>query len=163
MSVSCEVLQSHLAYTAWADERLMRAVEQIPLEHLNHDFQTADRSILGTLVHTFAGDRIWVRRVLGEPPAAFVTDEDRSLPALQRQWPGVLNRWQEWAATLQDPSAVISYRDMKGNPYESPAWEIVMHVVNHGTHHRGQVSGFLRTLGYVPPALDLIRYYRERG
>jgi len=163
MSVSCEVLRSHLAYTAWADERLMRAVEQIPEEHLNHDFQTADRSILGTLVHTFAADRIWFRRVLGEPNTTFISDEDRSLATLQRQWPGVLKRWQEWAATLQDPTTMISYRDMKGNPYESPAWEIVMHVVNHGTHHRGQVSGFLRTLGYAPPALDLIRYYRERG
>jgi uncharacterized damage-inducible protein DinB len=37
----------------------------------------------------------------------------------------------------------------------------VLHVVNHGTHHRGQVAGFLRTMGHAPPALDLIAYYRE--
>ena len=40
-----------------------------------------------------------------------------------------------------------------------PAWQIVMHVVNHGTHHRGAVSGFLRAMGKTPPKLDLIAYY----
>ena len=36
------------------------------------------------------------------------------------------------------------------------------HVVNHGTHHRGQVSGFLRTLGRTPPVIDLAYFYRRR-
>jgi len=39
----------------------------------------------------------------------------------------------------------------------------VLHVVNHGTHHRGQAAGFLRAMGYVPPPLDLIAYYRTLG
>ena len=43
------------------------------------------------------------------------------------------------------------------------AWQIVTHVVNHGTHHRGQVSGFLRTMGHTPPPLDLSFYYREQA
>jgi uncharacterized damage-inducible protein DinB len=36
-------------------------------------------------------------------------------------------------------------------------------VVNHGTHHRGQVSGFLRVMGHTPPPLDLVFYYREQA
>lgn len=160
MPVSAEILRSHLAYTAWADDLLLRAVAQIPSEHLTHDFQTADRNIIGTLAHTFAADRIWLQRVLGEPYTGFISDEDRKLETLQRDWPALLERWQEWAAGLTDTSAPIHYHDLKGNPYSTSAWEIVLHVVNHGTHHRGQASGFLRTLGHTPPALDLIRYYR---
>jgi uncharacterized damage-inducible protein DinB len=160
MSVSVEVLRSHLAYTAWADGLLLRTVEQIPAQHLTHDFQTADRTILGTLAHTFAADRLWLQRVLGEPYTGLVSEEDRQLDTLQREWPAVLSRWQEWAGALRDSSAVFDYRDLKGNPYSSTAWEIVLHVVNHGTHHRGQVVGFLRALGHTPPPLDLIRYYR---
>ena len=136
----------------------MRAVEQIPEEHLTHDFQTADRSILRTLVHVFAADRIWLARVRGQAPASFVTGGDYQLAVLQRDWPALHAGWQDHVA---DPAAVIRYKDLKGNPYESPLWEIVFHVVNHASHHRGQVSGFLRTLGHTPPALDLIRFYRE--
>ena len=70
---------------------------------------------------------------------------------------------QEWASGLSEDSigSKISYKDLKGNPYETPLWQIVLHVVNHGTHHRGQVSGFLRALGHTPPPVDLIAYYRE--
>jgi uncharacterized damage-inducible protein DinB len=161
MSVPAEVLRTHLAYAAWADDLLLRTVAQIPAEHLTHDFQTADRNIIGTLAHTFAADRVWLQRVLGEPYTGFISDEDRKLETLQREWPAVLDRWQKWAATLTDSSALIHYQDLKGNPYSTKAWEIVLHVVNHGTHHRGQAAGFLRALGHTPPALDLIRYYRS--
>jgi uncharacterized damage-inducible protein DinB len=54
----------------------------------------------------------------------------------------------------------IAYRDLKGNAYETPISQIA-HLVNHATHHRGQLSGFLRAMGRAPPALDLIAYYRS--
>jgi uncharacterized damage-inducible protein DinB len=50
---------------------------------------------------------------------------------------------------------------MDGTPFESPVWQIVSHVVNHATLHRGQVVAMLRQLGAKPPATDLIFYYRE--
>jgi uncharacterized damage-inducible protein DinB len=55
---------------------------------------------------------------------------------------------------------VISYQDTKGRSYSQPVWQILLHLVNHGTHHRGQVSGFLRAMGGTPPPLDMIAYYR---
>src|SRR5215831_5321055 len=140
MPVSAGVLRDHLSYTAWASQRLVHAVEHLSHEQLIHDFKTADGGILGTLVHVFGADRIWLARVLGEARTSFLSDADYNLHVLQ-----------------------IACRDMKGNPYVSTAWEIVLHVVNHGTHHRGQVSGFLRALGHTPPQLDLIRYYREHS
>ena len=152
-----DVLRQHIAYTKWATDHLLRTVEQIPPEHLNHDLQTSDRTILGTLVHTFGADRVWLKRVTGEPITVFLSDEDRYLSTLQREWPTIHERW---LTLLDDPSRVVHYQDMKGNPYSSTLWEIVLHVVNHGTHHRGQVSGFLRSLGHTPPPLDLIRFYR---
>jgi len=50
---------------------------------------------------------------------------------------------------------------MCGNPWRQPLGQLVLHVVNHGTHHRSQVSRFLRVMGHVPPKLDLVSYYRE--
>jgi len=152
-----DTLRQHIAYTTWATDRIMRFIEQIPPEHLTHDFHTSDRTIIGTLAHTFAADRVWLKRVTGEPITVFISDEDRQIATLQRDWPAVL---QAWSAALDDPARVVHYRDMKGNPYSNPLYEIVLHLVNHGTHHRGQVSGFLRALGHTPPQLDLIHFYR---
>lgn len=164
MSVSADVLREHLRYTAWASQHLVRAVEHLPAEQLARDFQTSDRNILGTLAHVFAADRIWLSRVQGEAPTSFISETDYNLHVLQIDWPPIYEKWNEWAAALTDDTARerISYRNLKGEPYVNTAWEIVLHLVNHGTHHRGQVSGFLRALGHAPPQLDLIYYYRQR-
>ena len=165
MPVSPETLRIHLDYTAWAASRLLAAASELSPEELTRDFGTADKSIVGTLAHVFAADRVWIARIQGRPPARFIADEDRDLAVMQREWPEVLRSWQEWATglTSENVTQVASYHDMKGNAWTTPWWKIVLHVVNHGTHHRGQVSGFLRTMGHKPPALDLIAYYRESG
>jgi uncharacterized damage-inducible protein DinB len=164
MSVSADVIRTHLDYTAWASLRLLGAAAELPPGELTRDFGTADGSVLHTLVHIFAADRLWLARLSGTSPTIFLTDADRGLPALQNAWPALLERWRSWAANLSDEQvrADIAYRDMRGNPWKQPVWQVIFHVVNHGTHHRGQVSGFLRTLGRVPPPLDLILFYRER-
>ncbi len=155
----------HLDYTAWASQRLLDAAAELTEEELNRDFGTSEHSYLGTLVHTFAADRIWLWRLAGGENPGFVAESDRSLAVLQTDWPAVLERWRIWAAELTDEAAQapLDYRDMKGNAYRQPIWQLVLHVVNHGTHHRGQAAGFLRAMGKVPPPLDLVFYYRQLG
>lgn len=162
MPVSADTLRLHLSYSAWASQRLVEAAAKLTPEELARDFKTSDHNVVGTLAHAFAGDRIWLSRVKGEPPKPFITDEDRRLDILQNEWPPLQKRWKMFADALsdQDMLATISYKDTKGNSYESPLWQILLHLVNHGTHHRGQVSGFLRAMGHTPPPVDLIAYYR---
>lgn len=107
---------------------------------------------------------MWLARVTGAPQRG-LSDADREFPTLQREWPVLFERWREWAGLQTDESlvAVLDYTDLKGNPWRQSLWQIVLHVVNHGTHHRGQVAGFLRSMGHTPPALDLIAHYRTRG
>ena len=157
-------LRVQLAYSSWASRLLLDAAAQLTAEELTRDFGTADRSVLGTLVHIFAADRMWLGRVQGNPPARFLDPAtDLRLDALQTAWPALGDRWTTWAAGLTDDAAqsALAYRDLRGNPWETPTWQIVLHVVNHATHHRGQVSGFLRSMGKTPPPLDLIAYYRR--
>jgi uncharacterized damage-inducible protein DinB len=163
MAVSADTLRMHLDYTAWASRRLLDCAAKLSPEELTRDFKTSDRTVLETLVHVFAADRIWFARIHGIPPATFINPEDRQLSALQHEWPSLHERWKQWAAPLTDPDvqAKIPYRDLKGNAWEQPLWQILLHVVNHGTHHRGQVSGFMRAMGHNPPPLDLIAFYRE--
>ena len=166
MSVSVATVRTHIDYHAWATRRLMDAVGELSDEELRRDFGTADKSVLDTLAHLYAGDRLWLGRILGHPNpgfAGFITSADRSLAVLQNDWPALLERWRQWAASLAEAGASepLSYADLKGGARKEPLWQIVFHVVNHGTHHRGQVSGFLRTMGRIPPGLDLIIYYRD--
>lgn len=160
--ISREVLEKHLHYTAWASKLLVTAAESLSAGELTRDFGTADKSVLGTLVHVFAADRIWYSRVVGPAQSFFVRPEDYSLDVLRTEWPAVHERWLAFAAgiTPEAAAAVISYKDLRGNDQAQPLWQILLHMVNHGSHHRGQVSGFLRSMGHKPPTTDLIYYYR---
>jgi uncharacterized damage-inducible protein DinB len=162
MPVSVDTLRLQLDYTAWASQRLMDAAAKLSHEELTRDFRTADKTVLDTLVHVYAADRIWLARVLAEPRTTFSGPEDRDLTLLQTEWPALQQRWKLWLRDFSDGdvSRMIAYQDLKGRPYSQPVWQILLHLVNHGTHHRGQVAGFLRAMGQTPPPLDMIAYYR---
>ena len=161
MSVSADALRTHLDYTIWASQRLLQAAAQLTEEELNRDFGTADQSVLGALTHTSRADQAWLARVTNHGNPQFPAET--SFAALRTEWPAVLERWKAWGITLTDQTALaeIVYQDLKGRTWKQPLWQLVLHVVNHGTHHRGQVSGFLRAMGHPPPPLDLVFYYRE--
>ncbi len=161
MPFPVDTLRLQLDYSAWASQRLLDASAQLSADELTRDFQTADKTVLDTLVHVFAADRIWLARVQGQQ-RSFRDPEDRDLTVLQTEWPALHERWKLWLRDFHDDDAmrVISYQDLKGRAYAQPVWQILLHVVNHGTHHRGQVSGFLRSMGHTPPPLDLMAYYR---
>jgi uncharacterized damage-inducible protein DinB len=165
MSDFPELLRTHIDYSAWASQRLVDAASRLSPEELTRDFATADHSVLDTLVHLYAADRLWLARLQGGPHPGFVSPADRSLAVLQNDWPATYQRWKEWARAITPESAdaVISYTDLRGNPWSQPLWKLILHVVNHDTHHRGQVSGFLRAMGHVPPPLDLVLYYRDQS
>jgi uncharacterized damage-inducible protein DinB len=162
MPLSVDTLRLQLDYSSWATQRLLDVAAKLPPEELTRDFQTSDKCVLDTLVHIYAADRIWLSRALAEPRATFVDPEDRDLTVLQTEWPALHQHWKLWTRDFSDFDVAekkISFEDMRGNPYTKPVWQIVLHVVNHATHHRGQVSGFLRAMGHTPPPLDLMEYY----
>lgn len=161
MPISADAAREHIEYSAWATRRLLDAAARLSPDELTRDFATSDRSVLGTLAHTFGADRVWLLRVTGRPQQG-LSEADRDFATIRREWPAVIDGWREWARGMTDETilAVLDYKDLKGNPWRQPLWQIVLHVVNHATHHRGQVSGFLRSMGHTPPPLDLIAYYR---
>jgi uncharacterized damage-inducible protein DinB len=160
--ISRELIRSHWEYNVWASARLLAAVSQLSPQDLTKDFGTADRSVAGTLVHIFRSERIWLARLDREFQAAPNTSEDEELRSLQAQWPTLHERWREYLAGEIDTSQIMTYKDLKGNQWSQPFWQLLLHIVNHGSHHRGQVSGFIRALGHVPPSLDVVLYYRTQ-
>ena len=61
-------------------------------------------------------------------------------------------------------TSVLPFTMLTGQPASSPFWQMLQHIVNHGSYHRGQVTNMLRQLGAQPPkSLDMIAFYRSGG
>jgi len=60
-----------------------------------------------------------------------------------------------------DLDNVYTYFDTSRSKHVRSVGDTMFHMVNHGMHHRGQISWLIREAGYVPPGLDYIHYLRE--
>jgi uncharacterized damage-inducible protein DinB len=154
--MTAQEARRHLRYSAWASRRVLDAVNALPEEQRGRDMGSSHGGLLGTLNHILFGDRIWIARMLD-------TTIERSSEPIEVEWLAVQKRWDDWASSVTDDDLahVIAYKDLRGATRQSAASEIVMHVVNHATLHRGQVMSMLRQLGIAPPQTDLITFYRE--
>jgi uncharacterized damage-inducible protein DinB len=162
MSTLSELLHYQIAYDSWANQRALSAANKLTPEELDRDFSSSEKSIRGTLAHIYRAEKVWLSRLDGSPVEFRVEGED-SMDALSRNWPRMNQRWIEWSQTVTDQSAVteITYKDLRNNVWTQSVWKIVLHVVNHSTHHRGQAMGFIRALGHTPPGVDSIAFARE--
>jgi uncharacterized damage-inducible protein DinB len=156
--ITTQDAQLHLRYSTWASRKLLDAVMQLPPEQREREMNVSHKGVLETLRHIQMSDHVWLSRVLGEPM-------QRPEGPIDIEWPRILARWEEWAASsaAANLNRVIAYHDLKGNPWETPLWQIVLHLVNHATLHRGQVMGMMRQVGVAPPPTDLIFFYREQN
>jgi uncharacterized damage-inducible protein DinB len=155
---------SHLQFHRWATQRIVEAAQPLSAEQLHHDHGTAFKSLFGTLVHIYQADSAWIGRIHGNPDSQTSTYSPKpDLEGLASDWFALLDRTVEWSAGLNEAewNKIISYKDSKGNSHQTPLLPIILHVVNHGSYHRGQVSSLLRQSGFSAPNTDLINFYRQ--
>lgn len=154
-------------YNYWARDRLLDAVRQLTPEQFTRDLGSSFRSVRDTVAHLHAAEWIWYQRWIGASPAGLPpADRFPDLAAAESAWRDMEAQVRAYFEPLDDQALtrVIEYKAPTGVPSAQPLWQMLQHVVNHGSYHRGQVTTMLRQLGATPPkALDLMAFYRERS
>lgn len=158
-----DALVLQLRYSAWASRRVLESTVALSSEELHRDLGGSYGCLYDTLAHIFQADSIWWDRLMLKPTGDIsVYDPPDELAELSKRWLTVLDTYVSWAEKLPpaDWDRIVPHRNIKGEPFEAPVWQIVLHVVNHASYHRGQVTTMLRQLGRAPIGTDLIAYYR---
>jgi uncharacterized damage-inducible protein DinB len=157
-------LVSHLKYHRWATSLVLDEVSALPSEELLKPLGGSFPCIYETAVHLYQSDRVWLDR-LEERLSGKLSDYQAPgcMWELRDAWVDVHDRMIAFANSLgeADANRLIDYTNLAGQPFQSSIWQIILHVVNHGTYHRGQLTNMVRQLGHKPTNLDLIRFYRE--
>jgi len=151
----------------WARDRVLDAVAAVTPEQFTRPMGNSFSSVCDTVAHICAAERIWITRLKGEKPQG-LQNPDRlpDVDAARKEWAELESEMREQLARL-GPEAVerpIAYQDLRGNDQSDVLWQMLQHVVNHATYHRGQITPMLRQLDAAPPkSMDLIAFYRERN
>ncbi len=155
-------------YNRWANRRLYATAAQLPDELYRGEAGVFFRSLHGTLNHLLTADRIWMRRLegKGEHPTALnaiVFEDFASLRQAREAEDERIVRFVE-GLTDADLGAPRDYQTLNGTPQRQPLQEILAHVFNHQTHHRGQAHAALTAVGIAEPVpLDLLIMQREKA
>jgi len=160
-------LRTMLDYHYWARDRLLDALDALTPEQLTRDLGSSFKSIHETMVHTYAAEWAWHSRWNGTSPTALLpADQFPDLAAIRRSWTELEARMRAFLDRLGDGGVerVFDYTLLSGQAGSTPFWQMLQHVVNHASYHRGQVTTMLRQLGASPAKpMDMIAYYRTRA
>lgn len=160
-----EMISDMVRYTEWASVTTLDACAVLSREELHQDLQTAYPSIWATLVHVYQADCRWWNRFQGIPVGTLAEFEPgSSLDELRERWQVTLDELIRFTSALSDDElrAPLEFRTTKGTQFRQPIWQAIVHVVNHGTLHRGQILAMFRQIGRVPTSVDVMHYFRQR-
>ena len=154
-------------YKAWADDLFLSAVSAVPAAELTAPRPIVFGSLIRTLNHAYSMDWVWQCHLLGKPHGLTTRNpeqhpEMKALAALQRE----VDRWYvSYADSISDRelAEVVEFEFIGGGRGAMSRRDIMLHVVNHTTYHRGHAADILYHLKISPPTTDLPVFLREQS
>ena len=158
------LLHTVACYHQWAYEILFTAVDQLSKQHYFSEVGLAFSSVHGTLNHLYLGDHLWFCR-FNNKQHTFHSVNDISFDTYSEIKQGLQKQAKQWLTfTANLPETLpetITSSNFNGKETVAPYLSILLHVFNHATHHRGQLSAVLTQKGIAAPEMDLYFYLKQ--
>lgn len=168
MKAELEYFRTLGRYNRWANQRLYASCARLSEAEYLKKRPAFFGSIHATLNHILVGDRLWLGRLTGHL-ATHIKSLDQ---ILYPEFAGLrVAREAEDAAIinyldgLDEPTlnSTLRYKSMEGESLALPVRQVIGHLINHQTHHRGHAHGLLSQTNVEPPPLDLLLYLLENA
>jgi uncharacterized damage-inducible protein DinB len=158
-------LETLARYKAWADAQLYAMLAALSVDQLTAPTPIFAGSILRTLNHVYLMDVVWKSHLLGIPHDLKTRNPETAPPFSElRDAQRDIDAWYTDCAammTLEALDEIVHFRFIGGGEGAMRREDIVLHVVNHTTYHRGHITAMLNQIGHRPRATDLPVYLRE--
>lgn len=162
-----ELLQQYAAFNHWANEKITEVILKLDGNTQQQIVASSFPNLYATVLHMWDAESAWWQRIklyekIVLPSENFNQGMQEVVNGLQQQD----RLWEDWIsnATLPALEHVVAYHNSKREQFKQPVFQIILHVFNHCTYHRGQLVTMLRTLGVdkIPP-MDFIVWSRKKS
>ena len=148
-------------YNRWMNEKLYAVCADMPDETRKRQTGAPFRSISGVFNHLLLTDRVWLGRFNGQPFPATSLDQElyADFDEMRSQRKTTDEEISLWAGSLSDEilRASLTFTPMSNpTPRTQPFWIAALHLFNHQTHHRGQITVLIEQAGYDCGVTDLM-------
>ncbi|WP_121352440.1 DinB family protein [Flavisolibacter nicotianae] len=161
-----EIILQLATYHTWANELLLNTAGALSEEQQHAEMRSSFPTVYKTFLHMLDAESIWWQRLklqekIDIPSQSFSGDMQALASQLLQQ-----NRlWQEWAGGAGEHALQheFIYYNLRKERFKQPVYQMLLHLFNHGTYHRGQVVTMLRELGIEKiPQTDFIVWSRKK-
>jgi uncharacterized damage-inducible protein DinB len=161
------LLSQFSAYHLWANQLFTERILQLPVEIQTQPVASSFPGLSATLLHMWDAEAIWWQRMkllehITKPSGTFqgsTTDIVKSLMNQSKQW-------HEWIVAANEHvfDHEFIYQNNKKESFKQPIYQVLLHLFNHGTYHRGQLVTMMRQLevGNIPQT-DFIVWSRKKS
>ncbi|MGC5327294.1 DinB family protein [Brevibacillus sp. SYSU BS000544] len=157
-------------YHTWANQTIIGRIKELPSSVLSQEMNSSFPTIAHALSHIYAVDKTWFLVLTGtDMPEALQTCmplNERILDSVDEyanSFDELAEQYREWFRSQADLEQTI----LLDNPYagirQTRLSEIVLHLVNHGTYHRGNISTMLRQLGHASTMNDYALFWYQES
>lgn len=163
-----ELLLQYAQYNQWANKLIIDALLKLDEGAVDKDINSSFPSVRRTVMHTYGAESIWLQRLqLAEHPLWHGDDMAVMFEDACQNWQDCSGELLNFVGQQYDERGmqhVIHYYDMKGTSHKTPVFQVLQHVFNHSTYHRGQLVTMLRQLGVTDvPGTDFIGFARLKS
>ena len=151
-------------YNQWANAKILNAASNVTSEQFLEPATFPHGGLRGTLVHTLFAEWIWRHRWEGTSPVVRLKPEDfPSFGSLRARWADEEKSLISFVENVTDErlNSHFFYTNTRGDPFERILWQVMVHVVNHGTQHRSEAAALLTDFGHSPGDIDLVYFLSE--
>ena len=161
-----EVFVQYATYNTWANGLLLATIETLSAEQQQAEIKSSFASLYKTVLHILDAESIWWQRIkLQEQITIPSKNFSGTMKELSAQLLQQNKQWQEWVVNANEHGLQheFIYLNSKKERFKQPVYQMLLHLFNHGTYHRGQIVNMLRQLGIekIPPT-DFIVWSRKK-
>lgn len=160
-------LVQNAAYNVWANHKYTFQLLDMPTDNWMAPTPSSFNSLYKTILHMWDAESGWWQRMrLHE---SIVLPSLNFEPSMKDACNGLLHQSMQWETFIQDQldsnalNTNLIYKNSTGEVFNQPVSQVIMHVFNHSTYHRGQLTNMMRALQIEKiPTTDFIAFCRTR-
>ena len=161
-----ELLKQFAAYNIWANQKILDVILVLPEEKQKRELPSSFKSLYDTVLHMWNAENVWWQRMKLQERITLPFETFKgSMEELANETLQQNRQWQEWVNNATDAALdhVFQYQTFQKEQFKQPIYQMLLHVFNHGTYHRGQLINMLRQLGIEKlTATDFIVWSRKK-
>ena len=159
------LLTQYAAYNLWANQKITDAIILLPEEKIHTEIISSFTTLYKTVLHILDAESIWWQRLKlqehTERPSETFTDSFAGLQKKLLKQSAMFSEWVSNASELQLQHVFAYMRGKEQN--KMPVCDMLIHLFNHNSYHRGQLVTMLRQCGVTSiPSTDFAACLRER-